>query len=307
MHCTLPRPTMTSKRLIAISLCGFGLGACRLAGPDELVGAVPAHTTSVEAGVTGAPEEIPTAPRLDAGACVAPSVADPSRMVDVPPGSFARGCSSAVDEECKADEKPAHPVALGGFRIDATEVTQGQYNDCVLSGACLAPTCDWAPCGERAVHPVVCINRVDALAYCEHVGKRLPTEAEWEKAARGDTGLKFPWGNDPIDCAHANLAGCSGGTEPVGSHPTGASPYGALDMAGNVVEWVSDVYDPTYYGVSPATDPTGPAATATYGSFVGRGGGWNSTAIWHRTSARDDYEGTYFKKTFGVRCASNIP
>ena len=296
---------MILERLVAVSLCA--LGACRLAGPDELVGGV-TKPGAADAGASGAaPKELPTATRLPSPACTNPTPAKPSLLGDVPAGQTSMGCHVAVDEECKADELPMHAVSLDAFRIDATEVTQAQYVECVLAGACLAPTCDWDPCGARANHPVVCVNREDALSYCKHEGKRLPTEAEWEKAARGEAGLKFPWGNDPADCAHANLAGCVGGTEPVGSHPSGASPYGALDMAGNVVEWVSDIYDPTYYGVSPAPDPQGPAATATYGSYVGRGGGWNSTAIWHRASARDDYEGTYFKKTFGLRCAVSLP
>ncbi len=303
----------SSHRLIAISVFTT-LGACRLAGPDELVGGVPHAAVGGDAGAgpvatnpNAAPEEVPTAPRLQTVACADPLAPEPSRMVDVPAGAFAMGCSPDVDQDCKADEKPGHTVMLGAFRLEATEVTQAQYHDCVLAGACLAPTCDWDPCGARAQHPVVCINRVDALAYCTYASKRLPTEAEWEKTARGEGGGKFPWGGDAVDCAHANLAGCVGGTEPVGIHPSGASPYGALDMAGNVVEWVSDVYDPAYYGAPQAADPAGPQPTAALGSYVGRGGGWNSTEIWQRASARDDYEGTYFKKTFGVRCAVSAP
>ncbi len=294
---------MKTSRFAFFAACG--LVGCRFAGPEELVGhAGPAAT--VDAGPTGAPEELPTAKRLQT-TCAAPPPATESQMVDVPEGDFAMGCNDAVDADCKPDELPTHAVSLKGFRIDATEVTQEQYVACVVSGACLPPTCDWDPCGARAMHPVVCVNRADAVAYCAHEGKRLPSEAEWEKAARGPEGTKFPWGNDPIDCAHANIAGCTGGTQPVGSHPTGASMYGALDMAGNVVEWVNDTYDATYYAVSPHVDPEGPPASPPRDVFVGRGGGWNSTATWHRASARDDYEGAYFKKTFGFRCAASIP
>jgi len=292
------------SRLSLVAACS--LTACRMAGPNELVGTVHGGQDHPDGGAaSGAPEELPTASRLANPNCGAAPPAAPSAVVDVPAGAFTMGCNPAVDEECRSDEDPGHDVALKAFRIDVTEVTQAQYYACVASGACLAPTCDWDPCGARANHPVVCVSRVDAIAYCTQQQKRLPTEAEWEKAARGTTGAKFPWGNDPVDCAHANLAGCMNGTEPVGSHPSGISPYGALDMAGNVVEWTADVYNPTYYVTSPLADPPGPAATPQYGSFVGRGGGWNSTEIWQRASARDDYEGTYFKKTFGIRCASD--
>ncbi len=302
---------MIGKRLTLFAAVGL-LGACRFAGPEELVGKVDTHADAGGGGgggggATGAPEELPSATRLHTSTCSTPPPGDASVMVDVPEGEFGMGCNSEVDTECKDDEKPAHAVSIKAFKLEATEVTQGQYYACVMAGACLAPTCDWDPCGARATHPVVCVNRVDAIAYCKYAGKRLPTEAEWEKAARGPKESKFPWGDDPADCSHANLAGCVGGTEPVGSHPIGASMYGALDMAGNVVEWVSDVYDPNYYSVAPLADPTGPAPTPKLESFVGRGGGWNSTAVWHRASARDDYEGTYFKKTFGLRCAVSAP
>ncbi len=300
--------TWNRRAVVATAACL--LAGCRFAGAEDLLGSVPtsdAGASSPSTARAGAPEEVPTAPRLQAAACLEPGPPAPSVMVDVPAGAFPMGCNVKTDAECKADEHPAHAVVLASFRLDATEVTQAQYNECVLAGACLAPTCDWSPCSDRGQHPVVCINISDARAYCAFEGKRLPTEAEWEKAARGDGGHKFPWGDAPIDCAHANLAGCTGGTEPVGSHPAGASPYGALDMAGNVVEWVSDIYDPKYYAATQSVDPRGPGATSLFPAYVGRGGGWNSTEIWHRASARDDYEGTYFKKTFGVRCARSVP
>jgi formylglycine-generating enzyme required for sulfatase activity len=296
------------SRIPLVAAFALGVSACRVAGPDELVGTVPAAAAHVDAGVVapdGAPASDPPVPRQPTPTCSNDPPADPSKMVSVPAGAFMMGCNAAVDDECRADEKPGHEVTLKAFSIDATEVTQAQYYECVKAGACLAPSCDWEPCGARAEHPVVCVNRVDALAYCKFQNKRLPTEAEWEKAARGTEAPKFPWGNDPVDCTRANIAGCVGGTVPVGSYPTGISPYGALDMAGNVVEWVSDVYNPTYYAVSPAADPPGPAATPQYDQFVGRGGGWQGVAIWHRASSRDDYEAAYLKSTFGIRCASD--
>src|SRR5262249_35763158 len=150
---------------------------------------------------------------------------------------------------------------------------------------CPAPGCEW-DCGKGDA-PAGCVNFTDAKAYCDWAKGRLPTEAEWELAARGTDGREFPWGNDAPDCDHVNMAGCGDAAADVGSHPKGASPYGAMDMAGNVVEMVADFYGATYYATSPEKDPTGPASGAHY---VGRGGGYKSEAVWQRTSARDTYD-----------------
>jgi len=236
-------------------------------------------------------------------------------MVSIPGGEFTMGA-----DDGSVDVKPAHRVKVDGFLMDRQEVPQEVYEKVtgksnpsrVKNPRNPVEQVTWTAavkfCNARSAAEGLtpCYDLTTWACDFSATGYRLPTEAEWEKAARGDGGEKFPWGSDPIDCAHANLAGCTEGTEPVGSHPSGASPYGALDMAGNVVEWVSDVYDPSYYGAPQSSDPGGPAATATLGSYVGRGGGWDSTAIWQRTGARDDYEGTYFKKTFGVRCAAPV-
>jgi formylglycine-generating enzyme required for sulfatase activity len=217
------------------------------------------------------------------------------------------GCNPSVDRECRKDELPMHTVTLDAFDIDVTEVTQAQYYECVAARVCHPPTCDWDPCKARANHPVVCIDRPDAIAYCSWKEKRLPTEAQWEKAARGTDGRKFPWGNQAIDCVYANLDGCNYpsaglGTLEVGSLPKGISPYGALDMSGNAGEWTADIYDPGYYAVSPPDNPQGPPPTPAYSEWVGRGGSWRSKAVWHRTSQRDNYETTYVKNSMGTRC-----
>jgi formylglycine-generating enzyme required for sulfatase activity len=231
------------------------------------------------------------------GAFACTSSGQTADMVSVSAGDFMMGCASA-DTQCRDDEKPQHTVTLSAFQIDKTEVTQDQYAACVAAKACAPPECDW-DC-TKADYPAACVERAQAEAFCTWAGKRLPTEAEWEKAARGTDGRIYPWGNDAPDCDHANMAGCGDAAQAVGSHPDGASPYGALDMAGNVVEMVSDWYDATYYATSPTTDPTGPATGNTYG---GRGGGYKSEAIWDRASSRDWYNLTDQSAPFGFRCA----
>lgn len=209
------------------------------------------------------------------------------------------GCNDAVDQECRFNERPAHTITLSAFSIDESEVTQGQYYACFAAGKCRAPTCNWQPCTRPKI-PVGCVNQADARAYCAWVGKRLPTEAEWEKAARGTDKLKYPWGNEPLNCEYANVLGCVGDLTDVGSYPKGASPYGALDMGGNVVEIVEDAYDPAYYNVIPLVDPKGPPVN---GKYVGKGGSYRSLREFQRASTRDDYDLNYFKAGLGFRCA----
>jgi formylglycine-generating enzyme required for sulfatase activity len=219
-------------------------------------------------------------------------------MVDVPAGSFEMGCNADVDDACDDDEKPQHKVTLSDFSIDRTEVTQDQYAACVTAGACMPPSCPW-DCSHTD-YPATCVAWAQAQAFCAWAGKRLPTEAEWEKAARGTKALKYPWGNDEPDCTLTNMSGCGDTVIPVGSLPDGASPYGALDMAGNVVEMVSDYYDANYYATSPSDDPTGPDSGERYG---GRGGGYKSETLWQRTSKRDWYNFDDEGSALGFRCA----
>ena len=298
---------MIRRSLISVGFVALLVAGCnvRSASMGDLTGSVDKGEAAPETPFIAAGSD--GLKRLTSYACVTPPpAAAPSKMVPVGAGPFLMGCNAEVDTECKKDEL-THTVTLADFAIDATEVSQAQYYECVKSGACLAPTCDWDPCATRAEYPVVCVDHKDAASYCAWKSKRLPTEAEWEKAARGVDGLKFPWGNDGIDCTRTNMAGCAAGqdgkdgTSPVGSRPMGASLYGALDMAGNVVELVADFYDENYYAMSPPADPTGPAKAPAY---VGRGGGWKSLPYWHRASTRDDYEPEYFKASTGFRCAN---
>jgi len=216
-------------------------------------------------------------------------------MVYVPAGEFLMGSSDA-DSQAMDDEKPQHTVYLDAYWIDRTEVTNAQYRTCVEAGACQEPGC-WNNSDFNAPdQPVVCVIWDDAQAYAAWVGGRLPTEAEWEKAARGTDGRIYPWG-DEFDGTRLNYCdrNCESAwkdtsaddgyalTAPVGSYPAGASPYGALDMAGNVWEWVADRYDAGYYARSPARNPQGPDAGD---GRVSRGGAFNPEEWFVRCAAR---------------------
>ncbi len=186
---------------------------------------------------------------------------DGAVMLYVPAGEFEMGY-----EQGNADERPVHPVDLDAFWIDKTEVTTGMYVACIDSGNCpkiagMEPSSDL---------PVYNIDWQSANAYCSYAGARLPTEAEWEKAARGTDGRLYPWGMD-LDKNKLSVFIGEGELPPVGSAPDGASPYGVLDMAGSAFEWVSDWYSPSYYAVSPPDDPTGPDKGPNH---VIRGGWW---------------------------------
>lgn len=205
------------------------------------------------------------------------------QMVYVPPGDFMMGSSK---DQGYNDERPQHAANLSAYWIDKTEVTAAQYQRCVEAGACSAPGagdyCTFGVAG-RENHPINCVDWNQAAAYCSWAGKRLPTEAEWEKAARGTDGRVYPWG-DTWDASKLNSAeGGPGTTTAVGTYPAGASPYGALDMAGNVWEWIADWYDPIYYAQSPRQNPTGPASKD---SRIMRGGSWNNFASFARVAVR---------------------
>jgi formylglycine-generating enzyme required for sulfatase activity len=209
-------------------------------------------------------------------------------MVRVPAGEFTMGSDSG-----RAVEKSVHRVYLDEFYIDKYEVTNEQYGQCVSAGPC-SPNSKYDGFTDPR-QPVVGVDWNQATTYCSWAGKRLPTEAEWEKAARGTDGRTYPWG-EGIDCSRANYGDCKHGkTKPVGSYPSGASPYGAMDMAGNVWEWVADWYDANYYQSSPNRNPTGQYR-------VLRGGSWDFNFRNVRTSLRFWVNPTYRYLSFGFRC-----
>ena len=224
------------------------LSAC--VGPAS----APAQPTAVP-NSTVAPKPTPTLTRV-------PPTADPSlgigstqvsdkdgmKLLYVPAGEFLMGAASS-DAQAAENEKPQHIVYLDAFWIDQTEVTNAMYIKCYQAGACQAPSMGHSSSrlngyysnSQFANDPVTYVFIEEAKDYCEWAGRRLPTEAEWEKAARGTDGRMYPWGNDAPDRTRLNYNQEVGDTTQVGAYPTGASPYGALDMAGNVQEWVAPI------------------------------------------------------------------
>jgi eukaryotic-like serine/threonine-protein kinase len=233
-------------------------------------------------GTKGAPSTPPAPSRP-----TRPSSSTHDEMVRVPAGSFLRG-NGLPEGEGNPDERPQKSILLDAFSIDKQEVTVARYRKCVQAGACTVrhltgqgwgkqvvenERCNWGKSG-RDDHPVNCVDWNQAKTYCAWAGKRLPTEAEWEKAARGTDGREYPWGREEPTCQRAAIVSCGKeGTQPAGStSPAGDSPYGAQDMAGNVKEWVSDWYAEDYYVSSPAKNPTGPPSGT---DRVLRGGSMN--------------------------------
>jgi len=183
-------------------------------------------------------------------------------QVFVPAGEFVMGAEANTKRDF-SNKSPAHSVYLEAFWMDQSEVTNAMYARCVQAGECTftvenAATDIHYHDPAYADHPVVYVKWEWAAAYCQWVGRRLPTEAEWEKAARGTDERKYPWGNEAPNAGRLNFNDLVGDTTPVGSYPAGKSPYGILDLAGNVREWVADWFSAQYYQNSPFKNPFGP-------------------------------------------------
>ncbi len=237
----------------------------------------------------------------------APLVTDAQGVVMalIPAGEFRMG-----SENGRSDERPVHTVYLDAFYMDIYEVTNALYEKCVQAGACTPPgetgsksRSSYYGNAEFAAYPVINVNWEQASALCQWRGGRLPSEAEWEKAARGGLeGKLYTWGDEPPDCQRANMwdkeSACVGDTSQVGSYaPNG---YGLFDMAGNVWEWVEDWYGASYYANSPASNPTGPASG---NARVTRGGSWgDNLALNERVASRSRLTAEY-RVTIGFRCS----
>lgn len=242
----------------------------------------------------------PVARNDGGGAAIAPeSAAKPtpgaaelrSKMARIPGAEFMMGANDS------SDSRPIHRVRIDPFELDTTEVTVHDYQACVAAGACVAlggvgQTCN-AGKSDRDNHPINCLNASEADAFCRWAGKRLPTEEEWEYAARGTDSRKYPWGNEaPDDRACWRRSRESAGTCEVGSHPNGVSPFGLYDMAGNVLEWTSSALSKNY------------ASERSLPERVMRGGCWSDVDPTYLTSsARGRWDPRERLNIAGVRCA----
>lgn len=252
--------------------------------------------------------------------------ADGMAMVYVPAGKFTMGSDDAAitlaaamcgqfSDGCTrdtfADEQPTHTVTLDAFWIDRTEVSNAQYRRCVAAGACTSTGCPDDADLNGDAQPAVCVSWTQAQAYCAWAGGRLPTEAEWEYAARGPAGLLYPWGNAfdgtrlnycdtrcPLSRADPTYDDGFARTAPVGSYPTGASWCGALDMAGNAWEWVQDWYGP--YTPEPQDNPL---MEAGFRGRVLRGGSWDLDPAYSRATVRNYGPTDGSSNVSGFRCA----
>ncbi len=227
----------------------------------------------------------------------------PMQFVDA--GEFTMGSNTSSYTE----ERPAHTVYLDAYYIDTYEVTNARYKACVDAGVCQPPQetssatrTDYYGNPDFADYPVIYVDWEMAVTYCEWRSGQLPSEAQWEKAARGTDGRSYPWG-EGIDATRANYGYNIGDTTAVGNYKANKSPYGVYDMTGNVWEWVADWYSGTYYQTSPASNPTGPESGQYHGL---RGGSWTDAEEFVRTFTRGWDQLEYFENVgFGFRCVKN--
>jgi len=258
----------------------------------------------------------------------------PCEMILIPAGEFTMGSDfsenldfeDGVTDEGFSDEHPERDVYLSDYYIDLTEVTNAQYRSCVLSGGCSEPVITdsrtrdcYYTAPEFDDYPVINVTWFQAQTYCRWAGKRLPTEAEWEKAARGDADERnYPWGDASPNCELANYGevvefddgstrtGCVGDSDAVGSYALGTSPYGVQDMAGNVAEWVADWYNTDYYNPDlfpdNSSNPQGPANGSVK---VIRGGSFADHAYFIRVTCRSHQNPQLGLPQIGFRCAKD--
>jgi len=254
-------------------------------------------------------------------------------LCTVSEGDFCMGCQELEGVYCNEDELPYHKIYLKTYKIDQYEVTAASFKECVKDGGCKkkhiyldeSVNCNYNVAGKEN-YPMNCINWLGAEEYCKWKGKRLPTEAEWEKAARGIDGRMYPWNSSTFGCKFSVVdpdefindnEGCAlNKTWSIGLLATGISPYGLYDMSGNVMEWVSDYYSNTYYtdiqniempDDSEAKNTDNPQGPETGKSRVLRGGGWKTFSKDVYTFRRTRYVPEFGHDDYGFRCVEDIP
>jgi formylglycine-generating enzyme required for sulfatase activity len=312
------------KKNITIILLAFILASC--VGQTEAPSAISTSTSIPTLALTeiiASPVSetvLPTITPTEELTNQRTSPIDGMPQVYIPAGMFHMG---GYDVRAAPDEFPAHEVTLSAFWMDQLEVTNVMYALCVGAGACALPQSlesqrqtDYFNNPEFKDYPVVYVTWGDANTYCEWAGRRLPTEAEWERAARGDDLRTFPWGEDKPDYRFANFNFIVKDTSRVGSYPLGASPFGVLDMAGNVAEWTVDFYKSNFYEASNSINPI--ASTGSNFFRVVRGGSLGDAEINIRAPKRSSVLGSNlnaipgspkylgeFSPRIGFRCAES--
>jgi formylglycine-generating enzyme required for sulfatase activity len=268
---------------------------------------------------TPIPSDTPTPTEISTGGTQTNPI-DNAEVILIPEGEFTMGMIGSQIEyiisfcyDCKPENfsasMPAHQVYLDTYWIYKTEVTNGMYAKCVRAGVCGSPeksrsetVSSYYGNSSYADYPVIYVNWFAADTYCRWAGGRLPTEAEWEKAARGTDSRLFPWGNDPPSSQLANVGEYVGDTTRVGSYPGGISPYGLLDMAGNVYEWVSDWFSTNYYADSPYRNPQGPSSSSGEPRRSVKGGNWFWQGGYASSAYHDWWEPDQRSTDVGFRC-----
>ena len=230
-------------------------------------------------------------------------------MIYIPSGNFQMGCDPAHNGgySCPEDELPLHSMMLDAFYIDKYEVTNTQYAACVAAGGCndlrdytSETRISYFNNPDFGDYPVVRADLNSALMYCLWLGKEIPTEAQWEKAARGSTDTRpYPWGNQTPTCAFGNFMNCNGDTMSVGSYPAGMSPYGVMDMTGNAMEWTRDAPYSYANHLFIAPYPLGPTTAMI------RGGEWRDDTDAIRVTIRR--QGHIIGSLLGFRCVASVP
>lgn len=300
-----------SRKIVSVIMLMLLLSGCIMQTPLETAQPV------IEEDVEVIPTEVPEpSSEMPAEPVVEPDIATaPEGMVLIPATEYMMGCDPEHNNgyTCPSDELPLHMVSVSAFAIDVYEVTNVQYAECVAADGCLPPIAtasqareDYYENPEYANFPMINVKWEQAQAYCNWAGKRLPTEAEWELAARGTTPKAYAWGDEAPDCSKANIyndatmSACVGDSVAVGGYPEGASEFGVMDMTGNVWEWVADSYIADFYSVSPAENPLAEEANQVY---TVRGGGWAANWLTARLTSRAYDLSFYSGVDLGFRCA----